>query len=122
MLGAVRDDEGLRRFLVKERVDSAERITALSGDLDRLIQSSEGANIDDEHDPEGATIAFERAQLAALLAASERRLVDLDAAIARLAAGTYGSCQTCGRPIPANRLAARPATPTCLACAAAGPR
>jgi RNA polymerase-binding transcription factor DksA len=101
-----------------ERVDAAERVATLSGDLDRLIQSCAGANVDDEHDPEGATIAFERAQLAALLAASQQRLTALDEALARLAAGTYGSCQTCGRPIPAERLAARPATPTCLTCAA----
>jgi DnaK suppressor protein len=120
--GVVRGDEGLRRLLVVERADAAGRVASLSGDLDRLIQSSVGTNVDDEHDPEGATIAFERAQLAALLAASRRRLADLDDAIARFAAGTYGSCQTCGRPISADRLVARPATPTCRACAANGAR
>jgi DnaK suppressor protein len=118
----VRRDEGLRQFLVVERAEMAERVAALRGDLDRLIQSSVGANVDDEHDPEGVTIAFERAQSAALLAASRQRLAGLDDAIARLAAGTYGSCQTCGQPISADRLVARPATPTCLACAANGAR
>lgn len=105
-----------------QRAETAEQVAALRGDLDRLIQSSAGANVDDEHDPEGATIAFERAQLAALLTASQRRLTGLDDAIARLAAGTYGSCQTCGQPISADRLAARPTTPTCLACATTGAR
>lgn len=118
----MRDDGGLHQLLTEERADTAKRVATLSGDLDQLIQSSTGANIDDEHDPEGATTAFERAQLTALLAASRQRLTDLDEAIARLAAGTYGSCQSCGQPIPADRLAARPATPTCLACATHGAR
>jgi len=112
----VGDDETLSRLLAAERADAAERIVSLTDDLDRMIQSSVGANADDEHDPDGATIAFERAQLAALLAASRRRLADLDHAIARFADGTYGRCETCGQPIPADRLAARPAATACLRC------
>ena len=114
--GVVRDDEALSRLLAAQRADAAERIAALAGDLDGVIRSSAGANADDEHDPEGATIAFERAQLAALLAASRQRLADLDRALARLAAGSYGRCERCGRPIPADRLAARPDAPTCVPC------
>jgi RNA polymerase-binding transcription factor DksA len=103
--------------LVAERAGAAERVVTLRRDLDRLMEASAGANADDEHDPEGATIAFERAQLAALLAAAEQRLSDVDGAVARLAAGGYGRCERCGRPIPADRLAARPTTTTCRACA-----
>jgi DnaK suppressor protein len=107
----------VRERLEAERVAAVERVGALRRDLDRLIQASVGANADDEHDPEGATIAFERAQLAALLQAAERRLSDVDGAVARLAAGSYGSCEHCGRPIPASRLEARPTTTTCRDCA-----
>jgi RNA polymerase-binding transcription factor len=114
----VHEDDALRQLLVVERVAAAERVAVLAGDLDALIQSAVGTNADDEHDPEGATLAFERAQLSALLTAAQQRLTDLDDAIARLAAGTYGTCQTCGQPIPAARLVARPAASTCLACAA----
>jgi DnaK suppressor protein len=106
------------RRLAAERAAAAEQVAALARDLDRMIQASAGTNADDEHDPEGATIAFERAQLAAVLAAARRRLADLDRATARLAAGTYGHCETCGRPIPPARLLARPAATTCLDCAA----
>jgi RNA polymerase-binding transcription factor DksA len=66
---------------------------------------------------EGATIAFERAQLTALLAGSRRRLADLDRATARLAAGAYGRCELCSELISADRLAARPTTTTCVRCA-----
>ena len=72
---------------------------------------------DDEHDPEGATIAFERAQLAGLLEAAQDHLGDLDEALGRLREGRYGTCENCGRPIGAGRLAARPAARTCIACA-----
>jgi RNA polymerase-binding transcription factor DksA len=72
---------------------------------------------DDEHDPEGQTIAFERQQVAALLRDARAHLRDLDRAVAHVGAGTYGSCVTCGGPIHPARLAARPATETCVTCA-----
>ena len=68
--GCVRDD--VRGVLAAERAEVVGRIAALRADLDRLIQDSVGANADDEHDPEGATIAFERAQLSSVLEAAER--------------------------------------------------
>jgi RNA polymerase-binding transcription factor DksA len=115
--GTVVDEEALARLLAAEKANAAERIASLAEDLDRLIQSSVGANADDEHDPEGATIAFERAQLAALLAGSRQRLADLDRATARLAAGTYGRCESCGEPISDERLTVRPTTRSCVRCA-----
>ncbi len=89
----------------------------LRADLAGVMAASEGANADDEHDPEGATIAFERAQTAALLARTEDRIAELDRARERVAAGTYGSCVVCGRPIGADRLEARPDATTCIRCA-----
>jgi RNA polymerase-binding protein DksA len=44
-------------------------------------------------------------------------LADVEAALARRDAGDYGTCETCGRPITAERLAARPAARTCIDCA-----
>ena len=110
-------EDALARLLASEKANAAEQIASLTEDLNRLIQSSVGTNADDEHDPEGATIAFERAQLVALLAASRQRLADLDRATARLAAGTYGRCESCRQPINADRLTARPTTTSCVHCA-----
>ena len=42
---------------------------------------------------------------------------EVDAALGRLAAGTYGRCVRCGGPIAADRLDARPSTPVCIGCA-----
>ena len=99
------------------RRDAAEQREVLRRDLDRIVEATQSVSTDDEHDPEGATIAFERAQVAALLAQSERRLAELEAAGARLDAGGYGRCEVCGGPIAAERLAVRPAATRCIACA-----
>jgi DnaK suppressor protein len=100
-----------------ERAAVLAQIAALTGEFDAVVDASRSSNADDEHDPEGATIAFERQQVAALLAAARQRLADVDAALARRAEGGYGVCQDCGRPIAPERLAARPAARTCIDCA-----
>jgi RNA polymerase-binding transcription factor DksA len=82
-----------------------------------VASAAAGSNLDDEHDPEGATIAFEREQLAALRDRAVASLAELDAADARLAAGTYGVCESCGEPISDERLAALPAARRCVNCA-----
>ena len=103
--------------LEAERAAVRAQIAALTGEFDAVVAASRSSNADDEHDPEGATIAFERQQVAALLAAARRRLADVEDALARRAAGDYGVCESCGRPIAPERLAARPAARTCIDCA-----
>jgi DnaK suppressor protein len=90
---------------------------ALEHDLAAVFEASRSSNADDEHDPEGATIAFERAQLTATLAATRQRAAELKAALLRHDEGTYGICERCGRPIPPARLEARPDARTCVSCA-----
>ena len=100
-----------------ERAEAERLLAQLAGDLARFVEASRDTNADDEHDPEGATIAFERAQVDALARRTRQRLADIDDAIARLEAGGYGICDRCGRPIDPERLAVRPAARTCVACA-----
>ena len=91
-------------------------------DLERshadVVAAARDANADDEHDPEGATIAFEREQVAALLVQGRRRVEELRSAFERTQSGAYGRCESCGQPIGEARLEARPAARTCIACAA----
>ena len=103
--------------LEAERAAALAQIAALTGEFDAVVAASRSSNADDEHDPEGATIAFERQQVAALLDQAHRRLADVDEALRRAAAGEYGTCAECGRPIGAERLAARPQARTCIECA-----
>jgi RNA polymerase-binding transcription factor len=103
--------------LHRTRAETLAQIDALSREFDEVVAASRSSNADDEHDPEGATIAFERQQVVALLAQARRRLDDVDAALARAAAGEYGRCATCGGEIAPERLAARPQARTCIHCA-----
>jgi RNA polymerase-binding transcription factor DksA len=98
------------------------QVDALTRQFDDIVAASESSNSDDEHDPEGATIAFERAQVSALLDALHSRLREVGLAEERLERGEYGVCQSCGLPIEAERLEARPSALTCTACAAQGGR
>ncbi|MBY8881695.1 TraR/DksA family transcriptional regulator [Actinacidiphila acidipaludis] len=108
--------------LAAERADALARITGLSSDFDQIVAANALVAVDDEHDPEGSSTAFERAHVAALLAQARQRLAEVDRALERLAAGDYGRCDTCGRPIADARLEVRPAAATCVMCAEARPR
>lgn len=103
--------------LVAARADGVARIAAQQRELNDVISSASSTTGDDEHDPEGATIGFERAQAQALLDQAVTRLAEIDAASARERAGTYGSCVDCGADIGAERVAALPATDCCVSCA-----
>jgi hypothetical protein len=50
--------------------------------------------------------------------AARRKLADVEEALGRLAAGTFGACEQCGAQIPARLLAADPARRYCSRCAA----
>ena len=107
-----------RNDLEAERATTRQRITALTAEFDEIVAGAADSNGDDEHDPEGSTIAFERAQIAGLLLEARTYLDELDRATERLDAGTYGLCEQCGSAISPARLAARPAARTCISCAA----
>ena len=103
-----------RARLEAEREQTIKRLAALTDDYAGVVAASRDTNADDEHDPEGATIAFERSQVDALVRQAREHLVEIDAALARVEDGTYGVCAVGGEPIPEGRLAARPTATTCV--------
>ena len=105
-----------------ERTRANQRIAALEREFADLAEAAGAAGTDDEHDPEGATLAFERQHAAALLDAAREQLAAIEAALQRLETGRYGICERCGQPIGEVRLAARPAAATCIRCAAKAQR
>lgn len=100
-----------------ERAATLARLARLREEHAAFVSASRDSNADDEHDPEGATIAFERAQVETLLREGTERLREIDAALDRVARGAYGVCAVCGRPIDPARLAVRPSATTCVPCA-----
>ena len=105
------------RALTDERARTLERLADLAGDYAGIVAASVDSNADDEHDPEGSTIAFERSQVGALVAQARAHLEEIDAALARVEHGDYGVCESCGGPIAPARLEARPVARTCIRCA-----
>jgi DnaK suppressor protein len=63
-----------------------------------------------------ATHVFEQQRDLALLDHNRQHLAAIDAALERLAAGTYGACTSCGQPINPERLEALPWTALCIDC------
>lgn len=106
-----------RTRLEAERVVVLARLASLSGDYAGVVEASRDSNADDEHDPEGATIAFERSQLGTLVDQARAQLAEIDAALTRWESGGYGVCSRCAEPIGEGRLEARPATRVCVRCA-----
>ncbi len=94
-------------------------MAALSRDFEAIVEANALVAVDDEHDPEGSSTAFERAHVASLLAQAREHLAELDLAVERLENGDYGRCEVCGELIPAARLEVRPAATTCVGCAGA---
>ncbi|MEU5114229.1 TraR/DksA C4-type zinc finger protein [Streptomyces longwoodensis] len=109
--------EAIRAALAADRVGTLQQISALSREFEGIVEANALVAIDDEHDPEGSSTAFERAHIASLLSQAREHLNDLDHALERWEAGVYGRCEQCGEPIPTERLEVRPAAKTCVRCA-----
>ncbi|GLJ80425.1 TraR/DksA family transcriptional regulator [Microbacterium imperiale] len=106
----------------KARLDErARELTALlarlDADDDSLRHDRADATADDEHDPEGSTLSGEWQRVEALQRGARAELAEVGASLARVADGTYGLCESCGRGIPVERLEVRPHATMCVACA-----
>jgi len=116
MISDASGDPGpVRSRLNTDRDQALGRIAELEREFAAVVTSvSEGsAGGDDEHDPEGATVAFERQHIAALVTQARDRLVAIDAALRKIDSGIYEICDMCGGPIGEERLTARPASLIC---------
>ncbi|WP_159698468.1 TraR/DksA C4-type zinc finger protein [Arthrobacter sp. 18067] len=108
------DAERFRLLLEEERDRKLELLKALQSDISSVSLARQDSNVDDEHDPEGSTIAFELSQASALMDQSRVGLDQINAALERIASGSYGLCEICAVAIPEGRLEARPWTPFCV--------
>ena len=104
--------------LEAERVLILHRLAGLRRGFQEIVDASADSNADDEHDPKGSTIAYERSQPAALIQQTGRHLDDLEDARMRLVGRRCGLCGTCHRPISVARLDARPVARDCILSAA----
>jgi DnaK suppressor protein len=108
---------GPRSRLLSDLARHEAELAQLEREHANLIQASHSSNADDEHDPEGTTIAFEREQLVSIMARVQQTIADLRQALSDLDAGRYGVCSGCGEPIDPARLEIRPQARLCVSCA-----
>jgi RNA polymerase-binding protein DksA len=109
----------LRRRLEADQQELQETIDEHLQDLEeaRLAQASGERSADPASTETGSAATVFESELS--LVRNSRELLDqVEDALERLDAGTYGICTNCGKPIPAARLDALPYTTLCVACAA----
>lgn len=70
----------------------------------------------DNHPADIGTEVFERSKDIALRENMQNQIGKIDHALERVEQGTYGTCEKCGKTIPAERLEAFPSATSCLAC------
>lgn len=112
-----RDRRALRNAVLAEMDRAESQVAALSRSFDDIVAASELVGTDDEHDPEGNTIAFERAQVSSLLQQARRDFAALRSTLDRVDEIGYGVCERCRTFIGVDRMLALPAATLCIACA-----
>jgi len=112
-----RDRRALRSHVLAELIRFDEQIVTLTRSFDDIVEAAVQSNVDDEHDPEGTTIAFERQQVAALLRQAKADREALLLARDRLEQPGYGVCEHCKGFVGLERLLALPSAARCISCA-----
>lgn len=110
------DTDGLRQRLVEEQ----ERLSAAVRFLERENPGSledelgEVAAGNDNHLGDLATATYDRELDESLEEGAQQTLADVELALRKLDEGSYGTCEVCGKPIGAARLAAIPWARLCI--------
>ncbi len=109
------DRTHIRSLLQARRRELAKELEGLTAaPRDPMASVSFGKRIGD-----GTTEAVERISTTAVARRLSATATEVDRALERLSAGTYGTCETCGDPIPPERLEAIPWAATCVSCSGA---
>lgn len=79
--------------------------------------TGEPSNVEFEHGfADSGQATAEKARVLSMAEGVFDTLREVNAALQRIDAGTYGTCESCGKPIPEERLDARPVARECMAC------
>jgi DnaK suppressor protein len=111
------DTDRFRERLLEERKRVEAAIQYLReehpGSLEDEIEESVGS---ENHLADSATATLDRELDYTLEENSEQVLAEIDDALGRIEAGTFGTCRTCGEPIAPERLEAMPWATQCIDC------
>jgi len=111
------DTSRFRDALLEERQRVAAAIENLHDDHPGSMTDESGEEaVFDNHLADTATETYDRELDYTLEENAEHVLGDIDAALTRIQDGTYGTCTNCSKPIPEERLEARPWATLCIGC------
>ena len=106
----------LRTKLEHDRAQVLERMELLRADSQDASETREGSPFGKREEEATETFEFEkRIMLESSLRAT---LAEIDHALEKFKAGTYGKCEKCGQDIEQERLEARPQASLCMGCKA----
>ncbi|HEY3810219.1 MAG TPA: TraR/DksA C4-type zinc finger protein [Acidimicrobiales bacterium] len=112
---------GQRQLLLDERANYIRSAEVLKAQADSLALEHEPGDVQfDEEGGEGGTSNVDRELDLVLSAQARAAATEIDRALAKIEAGTYGDCEQCGQPIPDARLQALPQAALCVACKSGG--
>ena len=106
------DVERFRAALLEERQRVQDAITYIH---DEQPDTSDETNLS-THLMDNAAVTLEQELDETLEENSSNVLAEIDAALERIEAGTYGTCANCGEEIPTERLEALPYATLCIDC------
>jgi DnaK suppressor protein len=113
--------EHQRELLKAERNNYTRQAAELRAQAEALALEHEPGDVQfDEEGGEGGTANVDRELDLHLSAQAQAAIEEIDAALAKIAAGTYGSCESCGNPVPRARLEALPHARLCVSCKSGG--
>ena len=106
-----------RREVERYRSVLASQLASLVGHGEQAVHEMSGAGGEEIPDPNDRATAEEGRNWSLRLRDRDRKLIGkIQEALARLDAGTFGTCTSCGRAISPARLRARPVTDLCIDC------
>jgi DnaK suppressor protein len=110
-----------RRALESERATYLEQARSLREEAESLVEEMEPGDVQfDEESGEGGTVTVDRERDLALSAQALAAVEEIEHALAKIAHGGYGRCESCGRLITKERLRAIPYARLCIECKAGG--
>jgi DnaK suppressor protein len=113
--------EHQRTLLAAERNNYTRQAEELRAQAEALALEHEPGDVQfDEEGGEGGTANVDRELDLHLSAQAQAAVEEIDAALAKIAEGTYGFCESCGNPVPKARLEALPHARLCVSCKSGG--
>ena len=110
------DHELLKRRLLQERARLQLEAEGLEADLSESLEDASEESPYDQHMAETAAVTLDREIDLSLEENINASISQIDRALAKLADGSYGTCEQCGSPIPKARLRVAPFATLCVDC------